>query len=144
VSRDPTATAPGAGTMARQLRAWLPAVAVMAVIFVLSSQPGLRFSDVPAVDLPIRRFAHVAAYGVLAVLLLRPFSVYPSRRAAFAAFILAVLWAASDEMHQALVPDRHGNPGDVAIDAAGALLGLIAWTTWRSRSPSWRSDRRVT
>jgi VanZ family protein len=107
----------------------------MAAIFVLSAQPGLRISEDPAVDLPLRRVAHVAAYGLLALLLLRPLSAFPIRRAALTAFVVTLLWAVSDEMHQSLVPDRRGVAGDVVIDAAGALLGLAGAVAWRSR---WR------
>jgi VanZ family protein len=131
---SPTPAAPGAPTIAEQLRAWLPPVAVMVVIFLLSAQPGLRISDDPAVDTPFRRVAHVAAYGVLAILLLRPLGPFPLGRAALTAFVVAVLWAASDEMHQAIVPDRRGAVTDVVLDAAGALLGLTGAVAIARRS----------
>jgi hypothetical protein len=42
------------------------------------------------------------------------------------AFALAVLHAASDELHQGFVAGRHPSALDVAIDAGGALLALVA------------------
>jgi VanZ family protein len=42
------------------------------------------------------------------------------------AFIIVVLFAATDEIHQTFVPSRDGNPRDVIIDAIGACIG---WTS---------------
>ena len=50
------------------------------------------------------------------------------------AFALTVAYAAADEVHQTFVRGRHGSPVDVAIDAAGALVGLAAVRWLRSRS----------
>jgi VanZ family protein len=44
-----------------------------------------------------------------------------------------VLYAVSDEVHQALVPGRMGSPLDVAIDAAGVVLGVLLWERARTR-----------
>jgi VanZ family protein len=54
-------------------------------------------------------------------------------RAAFMAWGVSVLYAASDEWHQTFVPTRVGTPWDVAIDAAGAALGLILAAVWWRR-----------
>ena len=42
------------------------------------------------------------------------------------ALIVAVLYAASDELHQAFVPGRSSSIVDVWIDAGGALMALLA------------------
>lgn len=49
------------------------------------------------------------------------------------AWILAVLYAATDEFHQLFVPGRGAWIVDVGIDGAGALLGLLSAriSTWR-------------
>ncbi len=47
-----------------------PAAAWMALIFLLSAQPGLRVSNDPSVDGPIRHVAHVIVYAILTLLLL--------------------------------------------------------------------------
>jgi len=41
------------------------------------------------------------------------------------AFALAVLYAASDELHQGFVAGCHPSALDVGIDATGALLALV-------------------
>ena len=49
------------------------------------------------------------------------------------AFALTVLYAASDELHQAFVAGRHLSALDVGIDATGALIALVAAGIVRSR-----------
>ena len=60
------------------------------------------------------------------------------------AFALAVLYAASDELHPGFVAGRHPSALDVAIDAGGALLALAAVgriRSDRSRSRTGQSPR---
>lgn len=115
----------------RRWRYWLPALAVMAVIFVLSSQSGLRVSDDADVDRPFRVAGHLLAFGTLAACLLLALSWgrRPRLRDAAIAFGITVLFAISDEWHQSFVPDRTGRLDDVVTDTIGALIGLaVAWT----------------
>ena len=62
------------------------------------------------------------------------------------AFGLAVAYACTDELHQTFVRGRHGTPVDVAIDAAGALIGLAVWRTklepWSTEKSRTASSRR--
>ena len=41
------------------------------------------------------------------------------------AFLICVIYAISDEIHQLFVPGRAGQVRDVLIDSAGSLLGII-------------------
>jgi VanZ family protein len=116
---------------------WLPALALMALIFMLSSQSGLRVSDDVAVERPIRVSAHFVAYATLAALLLFALARggRPSRRHVTIAFGLTLLYGASDELHQSFVPDRAGRVEDLAVDAIGAAVGLvIGWAVLRLRA----------
>ena len=106
---------------------WLPVVLWAAVIFAVSSVPSLN-SGLGIWDLILRKCAHTTEYAILAVLLLRATGSYAW------AFALAVAYAGTDEVHQMFVQGRHGSPVDVAIDAAGALVGLAAMRWLRSRS----------
>jgi len=135
-------------------RFWLPVAVWAALIFygsgdVLSDSRTSRFlgpllrwvcpdlSDTTVRQLQgiVRKGGHVTEYAILALLALRALMRSPrllpqawSWRAAFLALALCVLYAASDEFHQALVPSRYGSGLDVAIDAGGAILGLgLAW-----------------
>ena len=84
----------------------------------------------------IRKAGHVTEYAVLSVLFwfalgrprLDPDAEPGNRKAWFAvclAVVLAVGYAAADEYHQSFTPSRTSNWHDVAIDAVGAVLGLI-------------------
>ncbi len=111
-------------------RPWVPAVAVMAVIFVLSSQSGLRVSEDVDVERPLRVTGHLLAYATLAGLLLVALSWgrRPRLRDVPIAFGLAFVYALTDELHQSFVPDRTGRLDDVVTDMIGAAIGLaVAW-----------------
>ncbi len=117
------------GSRAAWLWRWGPPLLWMAVIFALSSRSQLPSAPQPLLDLLLKKAAHVAEYGVLALLWLRALSPAGWRSArgpALAAFVIATLYAVSDELHQALVPGRHPQPVDVLIDAAGAAAALLA------------------
>ncbi len=107
---------------------WLPAVAWMGVIFLLSSQSGLRVSEDASIDRPLRTLAHLATFALLAGLILLALvgRERPTLGRALLALALTVLYATSDELHQSLVPDRTGRAEDVVVDALGALMGLVA------------------
>ncbi len=120
----------GAQGTSRRWLYWLPAVAVMAAIFLLSSQSGLRVSEDVAVDRPFRVTGHLLAYALLAALLLVAVSGArrPRARDVLIAFGLTIAYALSDEWHQSFVPDRTGRLDDVLTDAIGALVGLaVGW-----------------
>jgi VanZ family protein len=106
---------------------WLPVVLWAGVIFAFSSVPSLG-SGLGSWDLVLRKCAHATEYAILAALLLRATGSFAW------AFALTVAYAAADEVHQTFVRGRHGSPVDVAIDAAGALVGLAAVRWLRSRS----------
>ena len=93
--------------------------------------PGISAATVELAQLTIRKTGHLTEYAVLALLLWRalrqpvPHDPRPwSWRTARHALLLAALYAASDEFHQAFVPSRDAAVTDVLIDTLGAALGL--------------------
>jgi VanZ family protein len=118
---------------------WIPPIAWMAVIFILSAQPGLRVSDDASVDGPIRQIAHVVTYGVLAFLLLRALTWGGTLTVQSCALALgiAILYGVTDEIHQSTVPDRTGQAADLVWDGLGAVLGVVAYVAWKA----WRTSR---
>jgi VanZ family protein len=48
------------------------------------------------------------------------------------AFLAAVAYSFTDELHQHFVRGRHASAVDVAIDAVGVMIGLIAWARLRA------------
>jgi VanZ family protein len=109
----------------RRLAPWLPVVVWAAVIFTFSAIPSLS-TGLGTWDLVLRKLAHAAEFAVLGALLLRALA-----GRATAAFALGVAYAGTDEIHQHFVAGRTGAPLDVAIDAAGVLVGIVAYDRWR-------------
>ena len=121
----------------RPLVYWLPALAWMALIFVLSSQSGLRVSEDAAVDKPFRITGHLLAFAGLAALLL--FALCRGGRPRWhhvaIALGITILYGVSDEWHQSFVPDRTGRVDDLVVDTIGATIGLaIAWVVLTVRA----------
>ena len=109
----------GPVTSSRLASAWIPVVLWAGLIFGLSSIPSLS-TGLGTWDLVLRKLAHTIEYAVLGLLLLRALG------RELPAFLAGVAYAASDELHQRLVPGRHGALYDVAIDALGVLIGVLA------------------
>ncbi|MFO0704583.1 MAG: VanZ family protein [Candidatus Andersenbacteria bacterium] len=117
---------------------WALVVVWGAVIWMFSSIPDLRSGFEQ--DFILRKLAHGLEFAVLVILIFRALPV-PLRsrwqRYGLAA-LLAVAYAAVDEIHQGYVPGREPAVRDVAIDALGVTLGLasilLAYTWLRSRS----------
>jgi VanZ family protein len=100
------------------------------VIFALSSVPNLS-SGLGVWDLVLRKAAHLGEYAILGALLLRALD------RALPAFLVAVAYAVSDEIHQRFVAGRHASPVDVLVDAAGIALGVFLFTLARSGFRQW-------
>jgi VanZ family protein len=112
---------------------WLPPLALMGVIFLLSHQPSLD-SGLGVVDLVGRKLIHFAEYALLCFLWWRPLvTLMTPGRAALLAFALSSGYAATDELHQSFVDGRHGTPVDWAIDTAGAALVALRLRKARGR-----------
>lgn len=102
--------------------------------------PGINEETVSRIVLAVRKCAHAGEYGLLALLVLAAlggtFRLLPRgwswRRAGWALWICAG-YAVSDEVHQAFVPSRFGNPVDVLIDTAGATAALLMLWAWCGR-----------
>ncbi|MGI8316722.1 VanZ family protein [Halobacillus mangrovi] len=55
------------------------------------------------------------------------------------AFLITMAYAAFDEFHQSLTPNRTPYAGDVLLDGSGALtagLGILLFYKWKNRNPS--------
>jgi VanZ family protein len=105
---------------------WLPVVAWAAVIFAFSSIPSLS-SGLGTWDTILRKGAHITEYAVLGALLYRALGIEPL------ALAVGIAYAATDELHQHFVHGRHASPIDVAIDAVGLSVGMLAWLRLRPR-----------
>lgn len=134
----------------RFVKGWLPVIAWMCFIFIGSTDllsvdetsrflvpflrwlnPDISGATIMAIQLAMRKTAHVIEYAVLAALLWRATrhqwaTVLPTFwKSAAVAFGAAVIHAALDEFHQSFVATRTASPRDVMLDIFGALLGLM-------------------
>jgi VanZ family protein len=120
----------------RLVAAWLPAVAWAGLIFAFSAQANLTFVPDEGLDFVVRKLGHMAIFGVLALLLWRALAGTTTLRRAWArALALTVLYAITDELHQAFVPGRNASVRDAGIDAAGALsaVAIVSFAGARRR-----------
>lgn len=140
------ATSALAGLMTRlQLtprpRRWAAVAAWMAMIFIMSAQSAsgeqsglmlrvitavLHLTPTPEQALEwhhlLRKAAHFTEYAVLAALTAWALPAGPRRWVA--AWAIATGYAATDELHQALVPNRGPAVLDVGIDSLGAATAV--------------------
>lgn len=112
-------------------RAWRAPVLWSVLILVATTVP-LPSGRLPSSDLPLDKIAHFALYLGLGWTVGRSLVLSGARStgARLAAWAGALLFAAADEVHQALVPSRVTSLADWFADAAGATLGLLIVTMW--------------
>lgn len=125
------------------IRQWLPVIAWGALIFCLSTSafsaintakiidpilrivlPGISAAAIDVGHMLIRKCAHFTEYGILFWLLIRG----PMAERPYLALMLCVVYALSDEGHQAFVPGRTASLYDVALDSTGALFSHFLTT----------------
>src|SRR5437762_1380647 len=115
------------------LARWLPSLLWMAFIYYWSSQ-----SSTPATSQTVSKLAHVVEYSVLSWLV--AWALGRAGRWALVTWLVATVYAATDEFHQAFTPQRHPQVIDVLLDSAAAALALQALrylVAWR------RCERRA-
>jgi VanZ family protein len=116
---------------------WIPALILMAAIFLFSSTPASQLPYFGGIDLLIKKGGHATGYALLA---LAYYFALPPRLSplyrGLLAFIMALLFALSDEFHQSFVEGRTSSLRDVGIDSAGAAFALIFALLYSSNSRS--------
>ncbi len=103
---------------------WVLAIVWMVFIFYLSSVSKfpVEFQDPWASC--VSYGAHVFLYLVLTFLLIRAlnFAGLPLKKAVAFAFLIAIIYGATDEFHQSFVPYRSMSLSDWLVDGASALV----------------------
>ena len=122
---------------------WAPLVLWMSGIYFLSSRTRIQVSDVQVMNFIFFKTLHVIEYAFLYVLTYRSvrsqWHILGDRDASYIAYIVSIVYAASDEIHQTLVPTREGRARDVIIDAVGVI---IAWILIHHIYPNQKLKRR--
>jgi len=118
---------------------WLPVIAWMSVIFFLSHQPDLKSGFPNLIDFILRKLAHITEYAILCFLLIR------ATKNKKAAFVIAFLYACSDEFHQTFIFGRHGTLRDIGIDSIGIILAYLFYknVSIEQRSKFFYNSKRV-
>lgn len=105
---------------------WLPVVLWRVVIFSLSSLPGELIPDVPVPFFD--KIGHLFEFGILGVLLIRALIRSWPRIIVLKLSVWAVagsvLFGISDEWHQAFVPGRSSEWGEVLWDGIFSIAGM--------------------
>jgi len=105
------------------LHRWVPALAMMIVIFWFSSQPSDNLPNFNWADAIVKKGGHMVGYGLLASSYWYGFG-WDKKKRPFA-WLLAVVYAITDETHQSFTSGRHPSIWDVLIfDNIGALTSL--------------------
>ncbi len=105
---------------------WLPALAMMSAIFVLSALPASKVPTFGPYDVYFKKLGHAIGYGLLGVAYYYALPTGLPRVARWVmAFGLSLGFAVSDEFHQSFVHGRTASVRDVAIDGLGAFLALF-------------------
>lgn len=103
---------------------WGPALLVMAVIFAFSSTPGKDLPSFGGIDFLVKKGGHMLGYALLGLAYWR--GLKWDRKTIWLAWILAVIYAATDEFHQSFIAGRHPSWIDVFLfDGGGAAFGLF-------------------
>ena len=100
---------------------------------VLSAVPGfeeqpeeVKINIIEKLEFIVRKSAHFIGYMILGILASCLILHYENINKKYPlAFLICVIYAISDEIHQLFVPGRSGQVRDVLIDSAGSFLGII-------------------
>ena len=106
---------------------------IMAVLYWLSSIPGRPLPNNPElyslfywISPSLQNILHVPAYGALGWAWRWALGAWlrVSSARAIGACVIATAYGVFDEWHQSFVPGRYASFTDVALDVAGAALGI--------------------
>lgn len=143
------------GRLKRFIQNWIPFLIWASLIFAFSTDafssdntagilepvlrnmfPQLAAGDIGRIHSLIRKFGHFSEYFLFARLLMRALrnEIGAPRiwRQHALSILITILYAMSDELHQAFVPSRTASALDVLIDSIGGICGILS-SYWRER-----------
>ena len=84
-----------------------------------------RIAFAATIDHPVRKTAHATEYAILAMLTCGAMMPASLGKTFLCSWLIATIYACTDEFHQLFVPGRSGQVSDVCIDSLGAMAGLL-------------------
>jgi VanZ family protein len=113
------------GMIRKLLFYWLPPLALMGTIFMLSSQQNISVSEELFINFLFFKTLHMIEYAILNFLTFRAlfkttYFCIPDQLTI--ALLVAVAYGITDEIHQTFVPTRSGSFRDIGID----LIGIVS------------------
>ena len=116
---------------------WLPAGAIMVLLFAISSLPSTAVPSFGFFDTLLKKGGHFLGYAVLCLAYLYALPrQWPLRTRGVVVVVLAVLYALSDEYHQSFTPGRRPSLLDVGIDGLGAAAAMFLVARYSPNSSS--------
>ncbi|MDD5166322.1 MAG: VanZ family protein [Candidatus Omnitrophica bacterium] len=111
---------------ARFIKYWLPVIIYAIFIFSVSSIPG---TELPGLFKGQDIVFHILGYAVFAFLINRALREYFSWRSRLMrlswVFVIAIIYALSDEFHQSFIPYRLASWKDIVSDGLGIFIASI-------------------
>lgn len=105
----------------------VPPILWAVLIFLFSSQAILPSLDISWIDFIAKKLAHITVYAILYFLVYRSIHLlFPKLEPAShwywtGPFVICLLYAFSDELHQTFVPGRYGSLRDIGYDMLGSF-----------------------
>ena len=114
---------------------WLPASLMMLAIFLFSAGSSMGVQN-DLIERVVNKGGHIVGYSMLALSIWRGLEFRGNRR--WLAWILAVLYAVTDEYHQSFVPGRFPSLFDVLVyDNLGTFISMwLSGLTLRQKQPA--------
>jgi len=92
----------------------------------------LSKNNLETVAFIVRKLAHFTEYFVLGLLTINAFKYYIKDKLLMYSIIFVLIYAVSDEIHQAFIPGRASMIMDTLIDSLGGLVGIITYR-WKMK-----------
>ena len=106
---------------------WFPSLLVMLAIFAFSSRPADSLPNFLSWDHFVKKASHMIGYGLLALSYMHLLKY--DKKQYWLAWLMVILYAATDEFHQSFVPGRGASAFDVLVfDNLGAIIALWAYS----------------
>ena len=99
----------------------------MVLIFYLSTFERALISEKRILNFLFFKTLHVLEYGLLYFLIFRAFFTLKvaKKKLYIVSFVISLVYAISDELHQTFVPTREGKLRDIFIDLGGISIMYI-------------------